>query len=83
MHSSFVNLLCVCVCVCGCMYDSVVNFEGSRPEWCISRMICSHGWEIAVILRNLRKTKLSKSKFLFFFFFFVNSISPYIQCATR
>ena len=28
-----------------------------------------HGWEIAVILRNFRKTKLSKSKFLFFFFF--------------
>ena len=30
----------------------------------------SHGWEIAVILWNFRKTKLSKSKFLFFFFFF-------------
>ena len=27
-----------------------------------------HGWEIAVILRNFRKTKLSKSKFFFFFF---------------
>ena len=43
----------------------------------------SHGWEIAVILRNFRKTKLSKSKFLFFFLFFFNSISTYIQCATR
>ena len=42
---------------------------------------CVHGWEIAVILRNFRKTKLSKSKFFFFFFFF-NSISTYIQCAT-
>ena len=46
-----------------------------------------HGWEIAVILRNFRKTKLSKSKFLFFFFsfffFFFNSISTCIQCATR
>ena len=39
-----------------------------------------HGWEIAVILRNFRKTKLSKSNFFFFFF---NSISTYIQCATR
>ena len=36
-----------------------------------------HGWEIAVILRNFRKTKLSKSKFLFFSFF-LNSISTYI-----
>ena len=43
-----------------------------------------HGWEIAVILRNFRRTKLSKSKFLFFLsFFFFNSISTYIQCATR
>ena len=45
-----------------------------------------HGWEIAVILRNFRKTKLSKSKFLsfsFFFFFFFYSISTCIQCATR
>ena len=41
-----------------------------------------HGWEIAVILRNFRKTKFSKSKFLLFFFFF-NSISTCIQCATR
>ena len=39
-----------------------------------------HGWEIAVILRNFRKTKLSKSKKYIFFF---NSISTYIQCATR
>ena len=38
-----------------------------------------HGWEIAVILRNFRKTKLSKSKKKIFF----NSISTYIQCATR
>ena len=30
-----------------------------------------HGWEIAVILRNFRKTKLSKSKIFFFFFFFL------------
>ena len=29
-----------------------------------------HGWEIAVILRNFRKTKFSKSKFHFFFHFF-------------
>ena len=43
-----------------------------------------HGWEIAVILRNFRKTKLSESKFLFFsFLFFFNSILTYIQCATR
>ena len=42
-----------------------------------------HGWEIAVILRNFRKTKLSKSKFLFVSFFFLNSISTCIQCATR
>ena len=41
------------------------------------------GWEIAVILRNFRKTKLSTSKFLFFFLFFFNSISTCIQCATR
>ena len=27
-----------------------------------------HGWEIAVILRNFCKTKLSKSKIFFFFF---------------
>ena len=27
-----------------------------------------HGWEIAVILRNFRKTKITKSKFLSFFF---------------
>ena len=40
-----------------------------------------HGWEIAVILRNFRKTKLSKSNF--FFFFFLNSISTCTQCATR
>ena len=43
---------------------------------------CMHGWEIAVILRNFRKTKLSKSKFLFLNFFFY-SISTCIQCATR
>ena len=43
-----------------------------------------HGWEAVVILRNFRKTKLSKSKFLFFsFFFFFSSISTCIQCATR
>ena len=46
-----------------------------------------HGWEIAVILRNFRKTKLSKSKFLllffFFFFFFFYSLSTCIHCATR
>ena len=47
---------------------------------------CVHGWEIAVILRNFRKTKLSKSKFLFFFFLFIiffYSISTCMQCATR
>ena len=36
---------------------------------------------------DFRKTKLSKSKisfsFFFFFFFSLNSISTYIQCATR
>ena len=43
-----------------------------------------HGWEIAVILRNFHRTKLSKSKnFFFFFFSFFFSISTYIQCATR
>ena len=31
-----------------------------------------HGWEIAVILRNFRKTKLSKSKFFFFFLLYFN-----------
>ena len=31
---------------------------------------------------DFRTTKLSESKFLFFFFFF-NSVSTYIQCATR
>ena len=35
---------------------------------CVS--LHQHGWEIAVILRNFRNTKLSKSKFLFFFLFF-------------
>ena len=34
-------------------------------------IVLLHGWEIAVILRNFRKTKLSKSKFLFFLFFFL------------
>ena len=47
-----------------------------RPQACVS----SHGWEIAVILLNFRKTKLSKSNFLLFFFY---STSTYIQCATR
>ena len=42
-----------------------------------------HGWEIAVILRNFRKTKLSKSKFLFLYIFFYYSISTCTQCATR
>ena len=37
-----------------------------------------HGWEIAVILRNFRKTKLSKSNFFFFFFFY--SISTCTIC---
>ena len=52
-------------------------------EWCAIQVDCGvlykwtvvcytsglvHGWEIAVILRNFRKTKLSKSKFLFYFF---------------
>ena len=31
-----------------------------------------HGWEIAVILRNFRKTKLSKSNFFFFFKLYFN-----------
>ena len=38
-----------------------------------------HGWEIAVILRNFRKTKLSKSKNFFFNFFFY-SISTCTIC---
>ena len=39
-----------------------------------------HGWEIAVILRNFRKTKLSKSKFLFFFSFFYSISTMYTMC---
>ena len=30
--------------------------------------VCVHGWEIAIILRNFHKTKLSKSKKKIFFF---------------
>ena len=41
-------------------------------------LACMHGWEIAVILRNFRKTKLSKS-FLFFFF----TLFQHVQYATR
>ena len=52
-----------------------------RGVWCTV-----HGWEIAVILRNFRKTKLSKSKFLsfffffFFFFFFLLYFNMYTMC---
>ena len=35
---------------------------------CVRARMCVHGWEIAVILRNFCKIKLSKSKFLFFSF---------------
>ena len=49
--------------------------EGGRSHCRFGDIFCVcvwspfHGWEIAVILRNFRKTKLSKSKFLFFSFF--------------
>ena len=54
----------------GCkMYQSwlisaLMSATASRCRYLI------HGWKIAVILRNFRKTKLSKSEFFFFFFFF-------------
>ena len=51
----------ICTDVCSVSYSLRTFF--------ILRCIL-HGWEIAVILRNFCKTKLSKSKFLFFFFFF-------------
>ena len=41
---------------------SIVCAQVARAQW------CAHGWEIAVILRNFRKTKLSKSKIFFSFF---------------
>ena len=37
----------------------------------------SHGWEIAVILRNFRKTKLSKSIYFILFFFFILYFNMY------
>ena len=37
-----------------------------------------HGWEIAVILRNFRKTKLSKSNF--FYLFFLLYFNMYTMC---
>ena len=46
------------------------NFSSSGQHY--------HGWEIAVILRNFRKTKLSKSNFFFFFTLF-----QHVQYATR
>ena len=62
-------------------------FTGTTTELYLSWLLCvyrnyywAHGWEIAVILRNFRKTKLSKSNFFFFFFF---TVSTCIQCATR
>ena len=66
--NQFVKYVCVCVCLSARMCVCVFMFD-------------FHGWEIAVILRNFRKTKLSKSKFLFFSFF--NSISTCIQFAPR
>ena len=60
---------------------SVCRTVSRVPDQSGITYLLMHGWEIAVILRNFRKTKLSKSKFFFFFFFF-NSISTYIQCAT-
>ena len=45
------------------------SLGSSTQSKCCS--VCVHGWEIAVNLRNFRKTKLSKSKNFFFFFFFL------------
>ena len=50
--------------------NTVCNHHG-WPAQLHSAVSQMHGWEIAVILRNFRKTKLSKSKFFFFFFFFL------------
>ena len=52
---------------------------------CVNQCFFSlfHGWEIAVILRNFRKTKLSKFLSFFLFYFFFYSLSACIHCATR
>ena len=68
----------------GALYQSIMGTVPSLYQFMAKVHFTSlkmYGWEIAVILRNFRKTKLSKSKFFFFFFF--NSISTYILCATR
>ena len=76
------TLSCIRFKMCYYPLEAVFIKSGERERESV------HGWEIAVILRNFRKTKLSKSKFLFFsflffFFFFFNSVSTYIQCTTR
>ena len=49
--------------------------RGGRDMFVFNRQ---HGWEIAIILRNFRKTKLSKS--IFFFFFFLLYFNMYTMC---
>ena len=74
MHTKIVSLCLHCfLCV---SVDTSYFCHLSVPSWSHTTSVVSvdsgycHGWEIAVILRNFRKTKLSKSKFLFFFFSF-------------
>ena len=55
-----------------------------KPHVCTPFLYCTHmhGWEITVILRNFRKTKLSKSKIFFFFFkfFFLLYFNIHTMC---
>ena len=69
------------VCCTWTLSSTIVSMNGTSRSvrGQTADRLGAHGWEIAVILRNFRKTKLSKSKKNFFF----NSISTYIQCATR
>ena len=53
---------------------------GHLPGWGWSPCYWVHGWEIAVILWNLRKNKLSKSKFLFFLFFLKLYFNIHTMC---
>ena len=46
-------------------------------QWAWHTTDRAHGWEIAVILWNFRKTKLSKSIFFFFFLLYFNMYTTF------
>ena len=64
LNAIIIIIIMTATWVCRCPFGRFTVDTGAR----IAQSVV-HGWEIAVILRNFRKTKLSKSIFFFFTLF--------------